>query len=201
MTLGTPSYIPPEQIENAKNVDKRVDIYSLGGDAVQNADRERKNELMRTEEVQVDFKENRGERSENSFFLESQKLYLEPGKYRPKVSTWKGRCTGNPFSCTPGTFKSGCSRAWMGSSSPSVSLEVLRTRLGRLHPSHPLGSAITVIGGSRSADLTIVGNPGVKEEHATILYDARKKTYTLVASVHMGDLTPGLTLPKTNSIP
>jgi hypothetical protein len=30
MTLGTPSYIPPEQIENAKNVDKRADIYSLG---------------------------------------------------------------------------------------------------------------------------------------------------------------------------
>ena len=30
MTLGTPSYIPPEQIDNAKNVDKRADIYSLG---------------------------------------------------------------------------------------------------------------------------------------------------------------------------
>jgi len=30
MTLGTPSYIPPEQIENARNVDKRADIYSLG---------------------------------------------------------------------------------------------------------------------------------------------------------------------------
>ena len=28
--LGTPSYIPPEQIENAKNVDLRADIYSLG---------------------------------------------------------------------------------------------------------------------------------------------------------------------------
>ncbi len=40
MTQGTPSYIPPEQIENAKNVDKRADIYSLGGDAVRNADRE-----------------------------------------------------------------------------------------------------------------------------------------------------------------
>ncbi|UCF96277.1 MAG: serine/threonine protein kinase [Spirochaetaceae bacterium] len=30
MTLGTPSYIPPEQIDNAKNVDRRADIYSLG---------------------------------------------------------------------------------------------------------------------------------------------------------------------------
>jgi serine/threonine-protein kinase len=30
MVLGTPCYIPPEQIEDAKNVDKRADIYSLG---------------------------------------------------------------------------------------------------------------------------------------------------------------------------
>lgn len=28
--LGTPSYMPPEQFENAKNVDKRADIYSMG---------------------------------------------------------------------------------------------------------------------------------------------------------------------------
>ena len=30
MVLGTPSYIPPEQIDDARNVDKRADIYSLG---------------------------------------------------------------------------------------------------------------------------------------------------------------------------
>jgi eukaryotic-like serine/threonine-protein kinase len=30
MVLGTPSYIPPEQIDDAKNVDRRADIYSLG---------------------------------------------------------------------------------------------------------------------------------------------------------------------------
>ena len=30
MVLGTPCYIPPEQIDDARNVDKRADIYSLG---------------------------------------------------------------------------------------------------------------------------------------------------------------------------
>lgn len=30
MTLGTPCYMPPEQIENARNVDPRADLYSLG---------------------------------------------------------------------------------------------------------------------------------------------------------------------------
>ncbi len=28
--LGTPSYMPPEQFENSKNVDKRADIYAMG---------------------------------------------------------------------------------------------------------------------------------------------------------------------------
>ncbi|HAP42523.1 MAG: hypothetical protein A2087_14715 [Spirochaetes bacterium GWD1_61_31] len=30
MTLGTPSYMPPEQFENTRNVDKRADIYAMG---------------------------------------------------------------------------------------------------------------------------------------------------------------------------
>lgn len=30
MTLGTPCYMPPEQIEDSRNVDKRADLYALG---------------------------------------------------------------------------------------------------------------------------------------------------------------------------
>ena len=68
-----------------------------------------------------------------------------------------------------------------------ATLEVLKTRVGRAQTRMlPLGTAKTVIGGSRSADLTIAGNPGIKERHATVVYDAKKKAYTVVGS---GDLT------------
>ncbi|MBN2551736.1 MAG: VWA domain-containing protein [Spirochaetales bacterium] len=68
-----------------------------------------------------------------------------------------------------------------------ATLEVLKTRVGRAQTRvMPLGTAKTVIGGSRSADLTIVGNPNVRERHATVVYDAKKKAYTVVGS---GDLT------------
>ena len=68
-----------------------------------------------------------------------------------------------------------------------ATLEVLKTRVGRAQTRViPLSTAKTVIGGSRSADLTIVGNPGVKERHATVVYDSKKKAYTVVGS---GDLT------------
>ena len=30
MTLGTPSYMPPEQYEDSRNVDKRADVYAMG---------------------------------------------------------------------------------------------------------------------------------------------------------------------------
>jgi Ca-activated chloride channel family protein len=68
-----------------------------------------------------------------------------------------------------------------------ATLEVLKTRVGRA-PTRvmPLGTTKTVIGGSRNADLTIVGNPGVKEQHATVVFDSKKKAYTVVGS---GDLT------------
>jgi Ca-activated chloride channel family protein len=64
-----------------------------------------------------------------------------------------------------------------------AALEVLHTRVG--HASTrvlPLGTAKTVIGGGRSADLTIVGAPGLKEQHATVIYDKQKKAYTVVSS-------------------
>jgi len=47
----------------------------------------------------------------------------------------------------------------------------------------PLGSAKTVIGGSRQADLTIAGAPGVREQHATVLYDPKTRSYTIVGEV------------------
>jgi Ca-activated chloride channel family protein len=68
-----------------------------------------------------------------------------------------------------------------------ATLEVLKTRVGRAQTRMmPLGTTKTVIGGSRSADLTIVGNPAIKERHATVVYDAKKKAYTVVGS---GELT------------
>ncbi|MGA2478857.1 MAG: VWA domain-containing protein [Spirochaetia bacterium] len=68
-----------------------------------------------------------------------------------------------------------------------ASLEVLQTRVGRpVTRVIPLGTAKTVIGGSAKADLTIVGAPQLKEEHATILFDPKDKSYTVVGS---GDIT------------
>jgi Ca-activated chloride channel family protein len=56
-----------------------------------------------------------------------------------------------------------------------ATLEVLKTRVGRAQTRvMPLGTAKTVIGGSRNADLT------------TVIYDSKKKAYTVVGS---GDLT------------
>jgi Ca-activated chloride channel family protein len=64
-----------------------------------------------------------------------------------------------------------------------AALEVLQTRVGRASTRVlPLSSAKTVIGGGRSADLTIVGAPGLKEQHATVIYDKQKRAYTVVSS-------------------
>lgn len=66
-------------------------------------------------------------------------------------------------------------------------LEVIQTRVGRpVTRVLPLAGTKTVIGGSRGADLTIAGAPQLKEEHATILYDPKNKSYTVVGS---GEIT------------
>jgi Ca-activated chloride channel family protein len=63
-----------------------------------------------------------------------------------------------------------------------ASLEVLQTRVGTASTRlMPLTGAKTVIGSSREADLTIVGAPQVRSEQATILFDARNNSYTVVA--------------------
>jgi Ca-activated chloride channel family protein len=67
-----------------------------------------------------------------------------------------------------------------------ATMEVLHTRVGSTSTRvMPITSAKTVIGGAQSADLTIVGNPAVKQNHATIVHDPRKGSYTIVGS---GDL-------------
>ena len=63
-------------------------------------------------------------------------------------------------------------------------LQVLQTRVGSASTrALPLGSAKTVIGGSRQADLTIAGAPGVREQHATVVYDPKTRSYTIVGEV------------------
>jgi Ca-activated chloride channel family protein len=63
------------------------------------------------------------------------------------------------------------------------SLEVLETHVG--HPSTrvlPLTSSKTIIGATRAADLTIAGAPQVQAEHATILFDPKDRSYTVVGT-------------------
>jgi len=79
-----------------------------------------------------------------------------------------------------------------------ANLEVLQTRIG--HPVTrvlPLSATKTVIGGSASADLTIVGAPQVRQEHATILFDPKDKSYTVVGS---GDITVNNQPVKTRKL-
>jgi Ca-activated chloride channel family protein len=80
----------------------------------------------------------------------------------------------------------------------AASLEVLQTRVG--HPITrvlPLSRSKTVIGGSRNADLTIAGAPQVMQEHATILFDPKDKSYTVVGS---GEITVNNQPVKTRKL-
>jgi len=62
-------------------------------------------------------------------------------------------------------------------------LEVLQTQVGRpVTRVVPLSTTKTVIGGSPKDDLTIVGAPQVKEQHATIIFDPKDKRYTVVGT-------------------
>jgi Ca-activated chloride channel family protein len=79
-----------------------------------------------------------------------------------------------------------------------ASLEVLQTRVGRpVTRVLPLTGSKTVIGGSSKADLTIAGAPQLKEEHATILFDPKDKSYTVVGS---GDITVNNQPVKTRKL-
>jgi Ca-activated chloride channel family protein len=77
-------------------------------------------------------------------------------------------------------------------------LQVLQTRIGSASTrAIPLGSAKTVIGASPKANLTIAGAPGVRSEHATVLYDPKSHSYTIVGS---GDLTVNNRPVKTRKL-
>ena len=79
-----------------------------------------------------------------------------------------------------------------------ASLEVLQTQVG--HPVTrvvPLSTAKTVIGGSPRADLTIVGDPQIREQHATILFDPKDKSYTVVGT---GDILVNNQPVKTRTL-
>ncbi|MFP4376818.1 MAG: FHA domain-containing protein [Spirochaetales bacterium] len=60
-------------------------------------------------------------------------------------------------------------------------IEVINAR-GRATQIQNITSPKTVIGGSEAADVTIVGAPDVRDSHATIEYDRKNNTYTVVST-------------------
>ncbi len=68
-----------------------------------------------------------------------------------------------------------------------ASLEVLSTQVGRpVTKVLTLDKGKTIIGSSENSDMTIVGAPTMKKNHATIQFDNKRNAYTIVAD---GDLT------------
>jgi Ca-activated chloride channel homolog len=62
------------------------------------------------------------------------------------------------------------------------SLEVLSSTQGKaLTKLLTLNKGKTVIGGSTKANMTIIGAPGIRDNHATIVYDNAKKAFTVVS--------------------
>jgi Ca-activated chloride channel family protein len=60
-------------------------------------------------------------------------------------------------------------------------IEVINAR-GRATQVQNITSPKTVIGGNEAADVTIVGAPDIRDSHATIEYDEKKNTYTVVST-------------------
>lgn len=76
------------------------------------------------------------------------------------------------------------SRAKFDRRRAQASLEVLRTRVGSVSTQVvALQGNKTVIGRADDADMTIIGDPQVKENHATIIFDAKRNTHTIVTDV------------------
>jgi Ca-activated chloride channel family protein len=77
-------------------------------------------------------------------------------------------------------------------------LEVLQTQVGRsVTRVVTLSTAKTVIGGSPKADLTIVGAPLIRDQHATIIFDPKEKRYTVVGT---GDILVNNQPAKTRAL-
>ena len=73
------------------------------------------------------------------------------------------------------------SRAKFDRRRAQASLEVLRTRVGSVSTQVvALQGNKTVIGRADDADMTIIGDPQVQENHATIIFDEKKNTHTIV---------------------
>lgn len=71
MTLGTPSYMAPEQFQNTKNVDERADIYSMG---------------VMLYEMVTGKKPFPGSFSAELLATIQKGRYVKPSKYNPKLS-------------------------------------------------------------------------------------------------------------------
>lgn len=64
--------------------------------------------------------------------------------------------------------------------SSEAALRLMYGPAGKSTQIFALNSAQTIIGSSAGADITIAGNKAVRERHATIMYDKKENTYTLV---------------------
>ncbi len=64
-------------------------------------------------------------------------------------------------------------------------LQLLYGAKGMQTKAFTLNNNLTVIGGSNAADITIAGNPSIKENAATIVFDKKQGNYTIAADSDM----------------